>query len=114
MTSIHIERGKTTYEADIVGHADYAQEGKDIVCAAVSILVYVLEEEMNNNPDVLVKRFDIQPGLVMVLLEFKDTESVNTVFHLFENGMRMLAENYADYVKFEKVGVYNGSLGVRD
>lgn len=114
MTSIRIERGKDVYEAGIVGHADYAQEGKDIVCAAISILVYVLESEVENNPDVFVKRFDKQPGLVMVMLEFRDTERVNTVFDLFENGMRMLAENYPDHVKFEKSGIYNGSLGVSD
>lgn len=112
MTSIRIERGQNTYELAIVGHAGYAEEGKDIVCAAISILTYMLEAAVKNNSAVYERYFDIQPGLAIAQFEFKDTEGINAVLDLTESGLKIIAENYPDYVKFEKIKIDHGSLGV--
>ncbi len=111
MTNIRIERGENTFELAMVGHAGYAEEGKDIVCSAISILVYVLENAVEN-PDVFEKQFNIKPGLVMAQFMFKNTERMNAVLDVFENGLKIVSENYPEYVKFVKIDSEHGSLGV--
>lgn len=39
MINITIEKGKGSFVVEAEGHAEYAEAGKDIVCAAVSILL---------------------------------------------------------------------------
>ena len=39
MLSIQIVWSKEKFELNVVGHAGYAEHGKDIVCAAVSVIV---------------------------------------------------------------------------
>lgn len=103
MTSIRIERKPNHYDLAIVGHAGYEEEGKDIVCAAISILTYVLGNEIETHTDLYRNRqIELQSGLAMVHVEYMDGERANTVFDLIESGLEMIEENYPDYVKIEK------------
>ena len=49
MLSIRIDWAKETFELDVVGHAGYAEHGKDIVCAAVSVIVGMFASEIENH-----------------------------------------------------------------
>ena len=49
MLSIQIEWSKEKFELNVVGHAGYAEHGKDIVCAAVSVIVGMLVNEIENH-----------------------------------------------------------------
>ncbi len=44
----------------LYGHANYAEPGKDIVCAAVSALVYTLQESVERLTDDDVYRYASQ------------------------------------------------------
>lgn len=76
------------------GHAGYAPKGSDIVCAAVSMLVYVqfhLLEEQG-----LLERSVMRPGYVE--LSAREGGEVKVL----ALGMRMLAQEYPRCVRIEE------------
>lgn len=96
---IKIEREEyDEHTITIDGHANYAEAGKDIVCASVSMLVtslaamldyyeenYELEVVEQGHVDI---RYICDPG---------DTRT-DTVFQMALEGFQLLANQYPDYV----------------
>ena len=79
------------------GHADYAEEGSDIVCAAVSALttccVNALETVAKVTPRVKVK-----DGLLEVLLPGTDSHDAQVILRSMVQGLRDVSEEYPAYV----------------
>ncbi|MDD7306345.1 MAG: ribosomal-processing cysteine protease Prp [Peptoniphilaceae bacterium] len=82
----------------IKGHADFAEEGSDIVCSAVSILAY----STVNTLDLYLNDLDfIDDGNVMTLLIENSTEETDVIFKFFETGIQTLLGNYNKYVNLD-------------
>ena len=81
----------------VSGHANYAPIGKDIVCAAVSTLLQVVGYTLAERDDGLVKLDFNTSGLGTVDITNPSRESY-LITSVFENGARMLADQYPDYV----------------
>lgn len=79
------------------GHAGYAEEGSDIVCAAVSILtttcVNALESVAGETPIVSAK-----PGKMTVKLPDGGGRDAQVILLTLWQGMRDLAEEYQPYL----------------
>lgn len=89
----------------VEGHARYAEPGKDIVCASVSVLSqsvlmqlqkvaivqYKIEDEFYGSGD----------GLLAVKILSTDTKEVQTLINLLATGISEIAEQYPDHVKLE-------------
>ena len=86
------------------GHAEYDEKGKDIICAAVSILFYTLSDSLKKSEMMLKKN--------SLVTEVGDKESsiscrplkkfepnIETIYWVVLNGIQMLADEYKDYVK---------------
>ena len=90
------------------GHAGYAEAGKDIVCASVSILLYTLAQSVRNmyelgsladEPTVALAEGD-----ACIKCSFKDYDTFIEAFQnfsLIEVGYSLLAHNYPQYVRLE-------------
>ncbi len=81
------------------GHANYAEKGKDIVCAAVSILLNTYAAELLRLGDIPQIRdeensYDIRPEAAM--------EKVKPAFETIRSGLRLLSEVYKKYVRLEE------------
>ena len=85
------------------GHALYAPEGQDIVCAAVSTLVYTLAQNL---------ALTLCDGDYTAQLEDGDAYiearppaelavSCQRIFMVIVNGLNLLANQYGQYVWFE-------------
>ena len=83
----------------VKGHAGYAEPGKDIVCAAVSILVQNLIQSIEElTPDKI--KYSIQPGRVCI--EYRNlSEKAKSLFDSFFIGIRMVIEDYPENVRME-------------
>lgn len=83
----------------VKGHAHYAEPGKDIVCAAVSILVQNLIQSIEElTPD--KTKYSIQPGRVCI--EYRNlSEKAKSLFDSFFIGIRMVIEDYPENVRME-------------
>ena len=87
----------TGYRAE--GHSGYAEEGSDIICAAVSVLgatcVNSLESVCGVIPEILQNRAG--------LLEFRLTEAsdpgAQILMKALKQGLSDIEEQYPDYIK---------------
>lgn len=100
----------------ILGHADFDVHGKDIVCAAVSILGHTtlrsLVDVCGLNENEISYKVDEETGYldVKVLICFDDIRIKNTqiVFNTLIVGIKSLVESYPKYVTLEyRGGVIN-------
>ena len=83
----------------IEGHANFAESGKDIVCAAVSTLAQVfvssVEKLTNDEMECIISEKD---GFFDV--EYKKlSEKSNTLLASFFIGVEMIAEEYPENIK---------------
>ena len=92
-----IEISITDRTVKISGHANYAQPGQDIVCAAVSVLSQTLIESLERLTDDTIT-YNIKPGTVDI--NYRNlSERGKLLLDSFFVGVRMIAAEYPDNVK---------------
>ncbi len=80
------------------GHANYAEHGKDIVCAGVSALVQTLIQSIEELTQDKIQ-YSMQPGTVDI--KFRDlSEQAQLLVNSFFVGLELIAGEYPDNVKF--------------
>ena len=85
------------------GHAGYAEEGKDIVCASASILAYTLATIVDSFDDV-ESVIDLNLGDTTIECECEDESTFVTLKNAYlqaKIGYALLAEYYPQYVRLE-------------
>lgn len=84
----------------LLGHANYAEEGKDIVCAAVSTLTYNFIDAINRLTEDDIE-FKMSPGDVDI--DYKDlTARGQLLLDSFFIGLETVADAYPDHVRLYK------------
>lgn len=84
----------------VKGHANYAENGKDIVCAAVSCLCISLANTLLAS-GVEKKCFRMEDGNFYVSATVAENQKyAEGAFDMAVGGLQMIAEQYPDYVKF--------------
>lgn len=79
----------------MLGHADYAPRGQDIVCAAASALVFALIGALQEREQ--LRELIIKPGYVTVAA----TEDCREQWQLIRCGLQQLAGQYPACVRLE-------------
>ena len=86
-----------THSLSINGHADYSQRGDDIVCSAVSGIIYALVGWMeNNSEDISICDKNIDSGDVKIYCE--GGERTATAFQMTAIGIEQIANEYPSHV----------------
>ena len=81
------------------GHANYAEDGKDIVCAGVTALTQTLIRTIENLTCDKIE-YEISPGRVDI--EFGDlSEEVTLLVDSFFIGICQIADEFPDHVRIE-------------
>lgn len=91
MIQVRFEKNRLT----VCGHAGYAARGEDIVCAAVSALVYALIGDLQERG--LVRELVIRPGYVMLCAE----GACAAEFALVRCGLEQLQARYGEFASVE-------------
>lgn len=89
-------------EITVRGHADYSEQGTDIVCAGVSALAITTANSLDYHGfSPLVEAFD--DGLLKVKVAYPKEEVpvavVNAIIETFRLGISSMAESYGDYIR---------------
>ena len=92
------------FEMEIKGHADYAERGKDIVCAGVSSLTIALLNELDTIEDEAFYYMDrvIEEGYVhlkCVVPLYQNIVVVETIFDTIYQGLVHISKEKMEYVK---------------
>ena len=107
MVQIRLEIGEDgTCEIHAKGHANYAERGKDIVCASVSMLIYTLIESIDENDLSAPAVIEMREGetLIRVKPKSENRGKICAVFEVIANGFKLLQKNFHENVKFCRVG----------
>lgn len=91
------------YEISVTGHADYAGGGKDIVCAACSVLAWVfvrLFHALEDRDKCTLLREVVEPGEVHLTVYPAPGArgEIDLLVNVMRDGYRELAEQYPDNV----------------
>lgn len=90
-----------TFSLEVEGHARYAEEGKDIVCSAASILTYTTAQVLAAMAD--VQGMSLEQGSAEIKITANTDQEYNDIrlATLFVGaGFAMLQNKYPDNVKF--------------
>ena len=97
---------------EIRGHALFAPQGSDIVCAAVSVLaqtiVYAMEDLLGLYPPVKIKKGFFRVSRP-ILLEPTKKDSFFLLFETMLVGLREIARSYPRYISLQENKVENNS-----
>ncbi len=91
------------------GHADYAPKGQDIVCAGVSALCYALVNTLANidHECGMARMKSIANGeghmRIRARICWENLSVIRACFQVTVTGLKMMAEQYPDYIKIEEV-----------
>lgn len=86
----------------IGGHADFSDNGNDIVCSAVSILAY----STVNTLDLYISDLDFSDdGKEMKVIVNSISNETEIIFRFFETGILTLLESYNEYVNLNYMEV---------
>ena len=95
---------ESTHTLVVLGHANYAEYGKDIVCAGVSALVQALIGWCEENYDT-VNCISIDPKEGGVIISCDGGKDVAAVFYMASVGLEQLANSYPDHVQIDIIGI---------
>lgn len=99
--------GRMVAELWVIGHANAAEKGKDIVCAAVSTIVLTftnwISKKAEERKNVWSYKSDIQEGLADVYCSAEtDKEMLFNAFEMAVDGLECIAKQYPEYVTIEE------------
>ena len=102
---------KITYHRDInrvaiEGHAHYAEEGKDLVCASATILAYTLSAYVRQKAEegacwCDMGHFNKGDCIVSCIANEGYKERITEVFDVICKGLEGLAEQFPEFVSYE-------------
>ena len=81
------------------GHSGFARAGKDIVCAAVSVLSTTCANALESVAGVMPE-IEVDDGYMKVMLpEGCDNHDARVILRTFEQGMRDIEASYPKYIQ---------------
>ena len=96
MTNVIVEHMGDRYVISAAGHANYAENGKDIVCAALSALVqsfqFLCEEEQENKKCIIVSLVDEEGRYLLVVDGLGNI--LDSAFKMLRIGIESLSMTY--------------------
>ena len=84
------------------GHAGYAEEGSDIVCAAVSVLTTTCVNALESVAGVKAK-VEIADGYMKALLSDDKSHDAQVILRFLRQGLSDLAEQYPRYLRLTEI-----------
>jgi len=105
MLRVRIEKSEKdgTYRLKMKGHCGFAPEGKDIVCAAASILCLSMGQVVMDNKDKLLDKPRVINHNGHATVEWKpkpeyDAALLNSLYTI-KQGLRILEHNYPEFIR---------------
>lgn len=88
----------------VLGHANYAEYGKDIVCAGISSLVQALIGWLEEN-HYKARCVSVDPKDGEVIISCEGGEDIAALFQLVTIGLGQIADIYPDHIQIDIIGL---------
>ena len=112
MIFINYKNSPKEFEITLKGHADFAEKGKDIVCAAVSVLFSELLYAANKNEiegNINILKCKAESGDAFLKFKYRDNPLMREVVNIILECLKALGEEYR-----ENISISPTALGERD
>ena len=104
MTHVYYSKDKDRHELSAIGHANYDEQGKDIVCSAVSAINYALIGFLENSTGMY--DYFIKDGF---LTAWSDrSRKRDAAFEMAIIGLEQIAQQYPDNVTLHYISAIGG------
>lgn len=88
------------HKIKIIGHAEYAPKGKDIVCAGVSTLTQNFIQSIEELTQDTIS-YDMKPGAVHIYFE-NLSDHAQILKYSFILGLQSIADAYPSYIQIDR------------
>jgi uncharacterized protein YsxB (DUF464 family) len=95
---------ENTHTLTVYGHANYAEYGKDIVCAGVSSIVQALIGWIEEN-HYKANCISVDTSGSEVIISCEGGEDIAAVFGMTVVGLEQIADSYPDHVQIDIIGI---------
>jgi len=102
MIDITMYNDNNNFELSVEGHAEYAEIGKDIVCAGISAITSGVIKALERSNAAI----EISEGNAHIQLLYSDSmyDYVQGIYDVADGGYTMIAENYPEYADYNPLG----------
>ena len=100
---LYIRRG-SGHELTVSGHADFAERGKDIVCAGISALTQALLGWLDDHGENISEIVGPAVHSGHLWVRCSGNTRVTTAFQMAAKGYEQIAAAYPDHVEFQYSG----------
>ena len=95
---------ENTHTLTVFGHANYAEYGKDIVCAGISSIVQALIGWIEENY-YKANCISVSPKEGEVIISCEGGEDIAAVFNMASIGLGQIADSYPDHMQIDITGL---------
>lgn len=94
---------ENTHTLVVLGHANYDEYGKDIVCAGISAIVQSLIGWLEENY-YKVNCISVDPKEGEVIISCEGGDDIAAVFQMASIGLEQIADSYPDHMQIDIIG----------
>lgn len=95
---------ENSHSLTVLGHANYDEYGRDIVCAGISALVQALIGWLEENY-YKASFVSVDPKEGEVIISADGGEELAAVFHMASIGLYQIADSYPDHMQIDIIGL---------
>lgn len=104
MVSAKYTVDERTHTLVVIGHANYAEYGKDIVCAGISAIVQALIGWIEENY-YKAECISVDPKEGEVIVSCEGGDDISAVFNMAYIGLEQIADSYPDHMQIDIIGL---------
>lgn len=97
MIRVYVDR-LTTDKVEVTGHAQFAEQGSDIVCSAVSMIMYTIANKLDAMEKFITIEIDEEDGGYMQIEVVKSDDETELLMDTLILGLKMIEEQYNEYI----------------
>ncbi len=86
----------------VSGHAEFAKPGSDIVCSAVSMIMYTIADKLDSLEKFVTIEIDEDEGGYMQIEVIKRDEQTDLLIDTLIHGLKMIEEQYKEYIDIKE------------
>ncbi len=99
MTCIKVKNSETDFSMQIIGHAGYADKGKDIVCAGISTLAFTFIQMLDRYSDMLTQyEYEASDGVMKISFTYINKNFFEPIISTILCGFSMLSDTYPENI----------------
>ncbi len=97
MIQVYVNRNISD-KVEVTGHANFAEIGSDIVCSAVSMIMFTIANKLDEMEKFITIEIDEEDGGYMQIEVVKSDDETKLLMDTLVLGLKMIEEQYSKYI----------------